>query len=41
MNFRIRNLNADGSALETEIDQLIYKLYSLTADETENVESRT
>jgi len=34
------DLNADTSALESEIDQLVYKLYGLTDDEIAIVEGR-
>jgi hypothetical protein len=31
--------NADTTALETEIDQMVYQLYNLTAEEIEIIES--
>lgn len=33
MNFRASNPEANVSALEAEIDQLVYKLYNLTESE--------
>jgi len=40
MNHRIKNPAADVSALGTEIDQLVYKLYNLTEDEISIVEGK-
>jgi len=34
------NLQADTSALEREIDQLVYQLYGLTEEEKEIVEGK-
>ncbi len=36
-----QNQNADTSALESEIDQLIYQLYDLTPEEIAIVERKT
>lgn len=42
MNFRIKkNPEADVSALEGSIDQLVYKLYNLTPAEIDIVEGRS
>ena len=38
IKFKNSNLNADTSALEREIDQLVYKLYGLTEEEIKVVE---
>jgi len=41
MNFRVKNPDTDVSALETEIDQLVYQLYGLTDEEIKIMEGRT